>query len=65
MHISDDGVDFFDAASLMDHYPDIDFVVDDGFMPKGGSGPSTIVDMTGDEIEVVRRGKGDAEPFED
>ena len=64
VHVSDDGVDSFEAASLMDMYPDIDFVVDNEFLPRGGTGPSTIVDMTGEQPEVVRTGKGDAGPFE-
>ena len=54
-------MDIFDGVTLMDMYPDIDFVVDTGYP---GAGPSTIVDMTAAEAEVVRKGKGDPAPFE-
>jgi tRNA A37 threonylcarbamoyladenosine synthetase subunit TsaC/SUA5/YrdC len=33
----------------------VDLVIDGGY---GGNQPSTIVDLTGDEIEIVREGKG-------
>ncbi|MDZ7614924.1 MAG: L-threonylcarbamoyladenylate synthase [Flavobacteriaceae bacterium] len=38
----------------------VDLVIDGGF---GGNIPSTIVDLTKDEIEVVRAGKGSLEIF--
>ncbi|MDR1783638.1 MAG: threonylcarbamoyl-AMP synthase, partial [Dysgonamonadaceae bacterium] len=34
----------------------VDLVVDGGY---GGLEPSTVVDCTGDEIEIVRQGKGE------
>lgn len=39
----------------------------DGVLDSGdcGLGPTTVVDLTGDEVEVVRRGAGDPTPFED
>ena len=45
----------------MDVYPDIDFVVDSGF---GDPAPSTVVDLTGAQPNVLRVGKGDPSPFE-
>jgi tRNA A37 threonylcarbamoyladenosine synthetase subunit TsaC/SUA5/YrdC len=62
VHASDDGMDSFDGATLMEMYPDVDFVVDAGHHT---GDPSTVIDMTGSEIEIVRRGKGDPTPFED
>ena len=35
---------------------DVDIVIDGGY---GDNVPSTVVDCTGDEAEVVREGKGD------
>ena len=60
VHAADDGIDVYDALSLMDKHPDIDFIVDNGF---GVAGPSTIIDMTVVPPEVLRAGKGDASPF--
>ncbi|GHT01281.1 hypothetical protein FACS189421_13920 [Bacteroidia bacterium] len=34
----------------------VDAVIDGGY---GGLEPSTVVDCTGDEIEIVRQGKGE------
>lgn len=34
----------------------VDVVIDGGY---GGNNPSTIIDLSGDEIEVLREGKGD------
>lgn len=44
---------------LLDH--EVDAVLDSGDV---GSDPTTVVDMTGDEPEVVRVGAGDPSPFE-
>ena len=51
----------FSGVALMDVYPDIDFVVDSGF---GDPAPSTVVDLTGAQPNVLRVGKGDPSPFE-
>lgn len=50
----------YDAMSLLEKHPEIDFIVDHGF---GAAEPSTIVDMTVSPPEVIRQGKGDASPF--
>jgi tRNA A37 threonylcarbamoyladenosine synthetase subunit TsaC/SUA5/YrdC len=62
VHMSDeDGIEMvFDGATMMSTYPDIDFVVDSGFLD---SAPSTIVDMTEDTPRVLRVGRGDPDPF--
>ncbi|MDR1783898.1 MAG: threonylcarbamoyl-AMP synthase, partial [Dysgonamonadaceae bacterium] len=46
-----------DPELIEEEYRDIvDLVVDGGY---GGLEPSTVVDCTGDEIEIVRQGKGE------
>ena len=46
-----------DPELIEEEYGDqVDLVVDGGY---GGSEPSTIVDCTGDDIEIVRQGKGE------
>jgi tRNA A37 threonylcarbamoyladenosine synthetase subunit TsaC/SUA5/YrdC len=45
-----------DPELIHEEYGDIvDMVIDGGY---GGLEPSTIVNCTGDEIEIVRQGKG-------
>lgn len=44
----------------LDHL--VDAVVDSGDC---GSEPTTVVDLSGDEVEILRRGAGDPEPFEE
>ena len=60
----DDGPLAPDAAVLMDRYgpQGLDFVVDAGPRPAEGS---TVIDCTGGEPVVVRRGKGDASWLEE
>ena len=60
VHAADDGIDVYDAMSLIGKHPEIDFIVDNGF---GAAEPSTIVDMSVLPADVVREGKGDASPF--
>jgi tRNA threonylcarbamoyl adenosine modification protein (Sua5/YciO/YrdC/YwlC family) len=46
-----------DPELIQEEYGDtVDLVVDGGY---GGLEPSTIVNCTGDEIEIIRQGKGD------
>ncbi|MEL4504340.1 L-threonylcarbamoyladenylate synthase [Luteococcus sp. H138] len=40
---------------------EVDLVLDSGDV---GTGPTTVVDFTGDDVEVVRVGSGDPAPFE-
>ena len=51
--------DPYDIRELLEHQ--VDLVIDGGYC---GLEPTTVVDMTGDVPEVVRRGEGDPEPFE-
>jgi tRNA A37 threonylcarbamoyladenosine synthetase subunit TsaC/SUA5/YrdC len=45
-----------DPELIHEEYGDtVDLVVDGGY---GGLEPSTVVNCTGDEIEIVRQGKG-------
>eukprot|EP01025_Chloroclados_australasicus_P030535 TRINITY_DN3064_c0_g1_i2.p1 TRINITY_DN3064_c0_g1~~TRINITY_DN3064_c0_g1_i2.p1 ORF type:complete len:271 (+),score=26.82 TRINITY_DN3064_c0_g1_i2:203-1015(+) len=63
VHVSEeDGMEIPDSATMMDMYPDIDFVVDAGYVRVAE--PSTVVDMTSQVPEVLRVGKGDPEPFD-
>ena len=39
----------------------LDFVIDGGLLPVE---PSTVVDLSGTEPEIIRKGKGDIRPFE-
>jgi len=38
----------------------VDIIIDSG---PGGNIPSTVVDCTGDEVEIIRQGKGDILKF--
>ncbi|GAA1742194.1 L-threonylcarbamoyladenylate synthase [Luedemannella helvata] len=49
----------WEIKERLDHA--IDAVIDAG---EGGKEPSTVVDLSGDEPEVLRRGAGDPTPFE-
>lgn len=49
----------WEVKELLDHQ--VDAVLDSGDV---GIDPTTVVDMTGDEPEVLRRGSGDPSPFE-
>ena len=51
--------DPYDIRELLEHQ--VDLVIDGGYC---GLEPTTVVDMTGDVPEVVRKGEGDPEPFE-
>ena len=57
IHDDDEIVEYStDPELIYEKYRDIvDVVIDGGY---GGLEPSTIVDCTGDEIEIVRQGKG-------
>lgn len=56
---SDSPTDGWTIKELLDH--DVEAVLDSGDV---GSGPTTVIDMTGDEPVVVRVGAGDPAPFE-
>lgn len=61
-HVAEDaGVEIPDAATMMDMYPGIDFIVDCGPLV---AEPSTVVDMTGAAPEVLRVGRGEASIFD-
>lgn len=61
-HVADDdGIEIPDAATMMDMYPGIDFIVDCG---AAFAEPSTVVDMTGTAPEVLRVGKGEPQLFD-
>ena len=47
-----------DPDEIDDRFRDLDMVLDTGY---GGLDPSTVIDLTGPEPEVVRRGLGDPE----
>lgn len=51
--------DPYDIRELLEHQ--VDLVIDGGYC---GLEPTTVVDMTGDVPEVVRKGEGDPTPFE-
>ena len=50
------GETFNDPDDIDDRFRDLEMVLDTGY---GGLEPSTVVDLTGPEPEVVRRGLGD------
>ncbi len=52
--------DPYEIRDILDHA--VDTIIDGGYC---GFEPTTVVDMTGDTPEVVRRGKGDARLFEE
>jgi tRNA threonylcarbamoyl adenosine modification protein (Sua5/YciO/YrdC/YwlC family) len=52
--------DPYDIRDLLDHC--VDLIIDGGYC---GLDPTTVVDMTGDAPQVLRRGKGDPQLFED
>ncbi|MDR1562694.1 MAG: threonylcarbamoyl-AMP synthase [Dysgonamonadaceae bacterium] len=58
VHNRDDFMEYSTDPELIDEeYGDaVDIVIDGGY---GGVEPSTVVDCTGDEIEIVRQGKGE------
>ena len=51
--------DPYDIRQILEHQ--VDLVIDGGYC---GLEPTTVVDMTGDAPEVVRKGEGDPAPFE-
>jgi len=51
--------DPYDIRQVLEHQ--VDLVIDGGYC---GLEPTTVVDMTGDVPEVVRKGEGDPAPFE-
>ena len=55
---NDESMEYFTDPELIDEKfgQQVDLVIDGGY---GGSVHSTIVDCTGDEIEVVREGAGE------
>jgi tRNA threonylcarbamoyl adenosine modification protein (Sua5/YciO/YrdC/YwlC family) len=57
IHDDDEIIEYStDPELIYEKYRDVvDVVIDGGY---GGVEPSTIVDCTGDEIEIVRQGKG-------
>eukprot|EP00892_Ulva_mutabilis_P007075 jgi/Ulvmu1/473/UM001_0481.1 len=61
-HVAEEeGIEIPDAATMMDMYPGIDFIVDCG---PSAAEPSTVVDMTGEAPEVLRAGKGEPRMFD-
>ncbi len=52
--------DPYEIREILDHA--VDMIIDGGYC---GFEPTTVVDMTGDTPEVVRRGKGNARLFEE
>lgn len=52
-------IDPYEIRDILEH--EVDLVIDGGYC---GMEPTTVVDMTGDLPEIVRRGKGEVEPFE-
>jgi tRNA threonylcarbamoyl adenosine modification protein (Sua5/YciO/YrdC/YwlC family) len=52
---SHDGEALNDPNDIAAFYPQIDFFLDAGW---GGVEPSTVLDLSGDELEVVREGAG-------
>ena len=51
--------DPYDIRDLLEHQ--VDLVIDGGYC---GLEPTTVVDMTGDVPEIMRKGEGDPTPFE-
>lgn len=51
--------DPYDIRELLEHQ--VDLVIDGGYC---GLEPTTVVDMTGDVPEIIRKGEGDSTPFE-
>lgn len=51
--------DPYDIRDILEHQ--VDLVIDGGYC---GLEPTTVVDMTGDVPEIVRKGEGDTSPFE-
>ncbi|PID93985.1 MAG: threonylcarbamoyl-AMP synthase [Bacteroidetes bacterium] len=58
VHDDDEIIEYTtDPELIHDKYHDlVDMVIDAGY---GDNQPSTILDCTGDEVEVIRKGKGD------
>ncbi|MDP4292315.1 MAG: L-threonylcarbamoyladenylate synthase [Bacteroidota bacterium] len=57
VHDEDDIIEYStDPELIHEKYRDlVDIVIDGGY---GGTEPSTILDCTGDEVEIIRQGKG-------
>jgi tRNA threonylcarbamoyl adenosine modification protein (Sua5/YciO/YrdC/YwlC family) len=53
-----DGETLNDPADIADAYPGVDLVLDAGY---GGVVPSTILDLSGNDVVVVREGAGSLE----
>lgn len=51
--------DSYDIRDTLEHF--VDLVIDGGYC---GMEPTTVIDLTGDIPELVRKGKGDFSPFE-
>jgi tRNA threonylcarbamoyl adenosine modification protein (Sua5/YciO/YrdC/YwlC family) len=58
VHDEDEIIDYMtDPELIHERYGDFaDIVIDGGY---GGNKPSTVVDCTGDDIELLREGKGE------
>jgi tRNA A37 threonylcarbamoyladenosine synthetase subunit TsaC/SUA5/YrdC len=51
--------DPYDIRDILEHQ--VDLVIDGGYC---GLEPTTVIDMTGDVPEIVRKGEGDPSHFE-
>ena len=51
-------LDPYDIRETLEH--DVDLVIDGGYC---GVDPTTVIDLSGDEPELIRQGVGDASPF--
>jgi tRNA threonylcarbamoyl adenosine modification protein (Sua5/YciO/YrdC/YwlC family) len=54
------GEPYIDPFEIADAYPQLSLVLDAG---AGGVEPTTIVDITGGQVAVIREGAGDSTPF--
>jgi tRNA A37 threonylcarbamoyladenosine synthetase subunit TsaC/SUA5/YrdC len=53
---------FIDPAELRDHFRVLDLVLDGGVC---GSVPTTVVDLSGGQVEIVREGAGPVDDLVD
>ena len=56
----EDGSMLYDPWSIEACFPGLELVIDAGDVP---GGESSVVDLTSDEVEVIREGLGDVSPF--